>query len=194
MHLSQPCAQLSLHSQAHPRPIFTVILSKNTSEHAPVPDPDLHILAHGSVILSDGRPEHAPLMISNHLNEPVRISQKGSVHYDVVHPHQSNEPASPYAWDSPLERRRILVLTFGATDDVNAAGIRREVHIDGRAQQIELRLPTTSKTTHARAVLVHVDPVDCQRYLVRLQPVETPTSLFLALSRPWQVSLVSLMK
>ena len=77
----------------------------------------------------------------------------------------------PYVWDWPLERRLVLVLTFGATRLEPKSGVRKEVVIDNRSHEFEVKVP--ARTSHpampARTVKVTVDAVDCQRTLITFQ-------------------------
>ena len=90
----------------------------------------------------------------------------------------------PYVWDLPLERRLILTLTFGGSHMQHKSGVRRDLLLDGRAQEVEVRVPPSARTAALGGgvsnALVRVEPVDCQRLIVRCLEVKSPSAV------PWR--------
>lgn len=141
------------------------------------------------VVFTPGRKESAPVMLRNALREEVRVHQKGCRYPDSLRPGR----VLPYVWDLPDERRLVLVLMFGSSEANSKSIIRKEVHIDGRAQHIELKLPAGSHAGSvvpgatlpgtilaARVVHITVEPVDCQRCMIAFSEASSRHSQLLA--------------
>ena len=141
------------------------------------------------VSFSEGKKEHAPVMVDNQLREAVTLNQKGVDNRDAVRPGE----VLPYVWDLPLERRLVLVATFGAIAAVPKSGVRRELVIDGKSNsEFELKLPPTTTaegvgvrdTLPARSVVVRVEAVDCQRCIVTFrEAMHRSSQLFGSMAR-----------
>lgn len=139
-------------------------------------------------VFATGQKETAPVMLRNELREEVRLQQKGCHYFDALPPRQT----MPYVWDLPHERRLVLVLTFRASEANSKSSVRRELHVDGRSQLVEIKLPAG---THAgsvvpgaalpgtmltsRVVQVRVQPIDCQRCLITFAEASSRHSLLI---------------
>eukprot|EP00965_Chrysotila_dentata_P140982 4660759-Pleurochrysis_carterae.AAC.1 len=67
----------------------------------------------------------------------------------------------------------------------------REVTIDGKPQQHDVRLPPTGQRPQ-RTVRISVLPVDCQRLIIRLESAAAAGSLFL--SNCWAIGLPPILR